>query len=331
VHLLGRARLRADRPDEGLALLDEAMVGVTAGETSPRVTGLVYCSVISACHERHELRRAREWTAALAAWCAARPEFTGAFSGVCRLHRAQLLRMCGEWPAADREARAAYAQLTSGPGRIGGARAVIAGAARYQLGELHRLRGEWAAAAEAYRDAAGHGWPPQPGLALLRLAEGHPDVAAAAIRRVLAETSDRWARAALLAVQADVLLTGSGPGEASAAATELTTLAGGSGVPWLSALAAQTRGAVDLAAGRPEPALTALREAERVWRELAMPYEEACTRVLTGLACRALLDEEGAALEFAAARHIFAGLGAAPDVTRADMLLAPTAPRRPAG
>ena len=128
-HIQGRARIKEGRVGEGLALLDEALVAVTAGETSAGITCWIYCSVIDACHELHEVNRAREWTLALNAWCDARPQYTGAFSGVCRIHRSELLQLGGAWTDAVREARLACAQLTRGFGEA------MAGPAFYRLAE----------------------------------------------------------------------------------------------------------------------------------------------------------------------------------------------------
>jgi DNA-binding CsgD family transcriptional regulator len=310
----GRAQIKQGRVEEGLALLDEAMVGVTAGETSVRVSGWIYCSTIVACHELHEVRRAREWTLALNAWCDAQPQFTGAYSGICRIHRAELLQLTGAWPEAVREARLACDLLTQGYGEI------LAGAAYYQLGEVHRLRGELSEAEESYRLACQYGWPAQPGLALLRLAQGRPETAAAAIQRALTETTDRLARGQLLPAQVEIMLALGDHDAARQGANELTAIAEAFDTPALHARAAHARGAVDLAAGNPHTALPTLRAAWRLSRDLDAPYEAACVRVLIGLACGALHDDDTAAMELDSARRIFRQLGAAPDLARLDTL-----------
>jgi tetratricopeptide (TPR) repeat protein len=174
---LGNSLIKNGEIESGLAQLDEAMVAVAGGELSARATGMIYCVVIGTCQELHDLRRAREWSAALADWCEAQPEFTGAYRGLCRVHRVAMLRLGGGWPSAVREARLASQQLTGGLGEI------VAGGAFYQLAELHRLRGEFADAEQAYREALRYGWDTQPGMALLRLAQGRQDAGAAGIRR----------------------------------------------------------------------------------------------------------------------------------------------------
>ena len=199
-HIQGRARIREGRVVEGLALLDEALVGVTAGETSAGITSWIYCSVIDACRELSELRRAREWTVALNAWCDARPQYTGVFSAVCRIHRAELLLLGGAWPDAVREAQLACEQLTRGYGEV------MAGPAFYQLAEAYRLGGDPGAADEAYRNAGRYGGQTQPGLALLWLAQGGVDRSVAAIRRALAETALPLARFRMLPAYVEIML-----------------------------------------------------------------------------------------------------------------------------
>ena len=314
-HIQGRARIRDGRVEEGFALLDEAMVRVTGGETSAGIACWVYCSVIDACRELHEVRRAREWTVALNAWCDDRPQFTGAFSGVCRIHRAELLQLGGAWADALREARWACEQLTQGFGEA------MAGPAFYQLGEVHRLRGQSASAEAAFRDASEYGWQTQPGLALLWLAQGKVDACVAAIRRALAETTDRLARSRLLPAYVEIMLATDDVPAAREGATELTRIAEVYDTAALHARSAHARGAVHLADGSPETALPALRLALRLWRDLDAPHEAACARVLVAVACRALRDEDTAAMELDAARRVFAQLGAVPDMARIDALI----------
>ena len=161
----GRGLVKLGRVTEGLGLLDEVMVAVTGGELSPIVTGLMYCSVIDSCQEAHALRRAREWTAALSRWCEQQPEMVS-FTGRCLIHRAEIMQLHGSWADALVEAERAGQRSEEG------ANLGAAGEAHYRQGELQRLRGEFAAAEEAYRAASRWGREPQPGLALLRLAQG---------------------------------------------------------------------------------------------------------------------------------------------------------------
>jgi DNA-binding NarL/FixJ family response regulator len=268
-----------------------------------------------ACRELHEVHRAREWTMALNAWCDSRPQFTGAFSGVCRIHRAELLQLGGAWADAVCEARLACEQLTRGFGET------MAGPAFYQLGEIHRLRGESGSAEEAYRRASEYGWETQPGLALLWLAQGKVDASVAAIRRALAEITDRLMRSRLLPAYIDIMLATGDTAAAWEGARELAEIVEVYDTAALRARSAHARGAVYLADTNPEAALPALRLALRLWRDLDAPYEAACARVLVGVACRDLHDDDTATMELDAARQVFAQLGAVPDLNRTDALL----------
>ena len=309
----GHALVRQGRIEEGLRLIDETMVAVTAGELSPVVTGLIYCNTITFCQRVFELRRARDWTAALTLWWDQQPDMV-AFTGRCLVHRAEVMQLRGAWADALEEARRAAERLAAG----GNARA--AGYAHYRQGELLRLRGEAAAAKEAYREASRHGWEPLPGLALLRLAQGNGAAAAAAIRRALGETAGRLERAALLPAAVEILLAVGARDEALAACRELEETGAAQCSDALEAMGAQARGALALAEGDAARALPALRRAWRTWADLGAPYETACARVLVGLACRALGDDDAAGLELEAAREAFAGLGATADAARAASL-----------
>ena len=228
MHLQGRARVGEGRISEGLVLLDEAMLAISAGETSSRVTAWIYCKTIQTCHQVYDVRRAREWTVALNAWCDSRPQFTGAYSGICRIHRSELLQLVGAWPEAADEARLACRQLTHGYGLI------VTGGAFYQLGDIHRLRGELADAEQAYRQAGQYGWLVQPGVALLRLAQGDTTAAMAAIRRALAESTDgplyrvpgrELTRSQLLPAYVEIMVAGDDLAAADAGGAELAAIA----------------------------------------------------------------------------------------------------------
>jgi DNA-binding CsgD family transcriptional regulator len=311
-HQQGRARLQQAQVQAGLALLDETMVMVTAGELSPLVTGLMYCSVISACQQVYALDRTHEWTVALTRWCEGQPDML-AFAGVCQVHRAEIMQLQGTWPEAIEEARRACA-------RSQGVNRQAAAAALYQEAEVHRLKGEFAAAEEAYRAASQLGLEPQPGLALLRLVQGRVDAAVSAIRRVVNTTVNRLKRLGLLPAYIEIMLAAGDVEDARNACRELEDIARSfdTGVP--DAIAAQARGAVELAAGDARVALGSLRRAFEVWQRIQAPYAAARVRVLIGLACRALGDEDGADLEFDAARSTFERLGATPDLARIDSL-----------
>jgi DNA-binding CsgD family transcriptional regulator len=311
-HGQGYMLMKQGRVKEGLGLLDEAMVAVTTGELSPIPTGLVYCGVILACQEVYELGRAREWTAALTRWCADQPDLV-AFTGRCLVHRAEIMQLEGAWPEALEEARRAGHRFAE-------TRNSNAGLALYRQGELYRLQGEFEAAEAAYRDASRSGWEPQPGLAQLRLAQGRKDAAAAAIRRAAGEIAEPLKRAGLLAAYAEIMLAVHDLDDARNACRELGEIAGSYESGMLAAMVEQTRGALDLAGGEARPALVSLRSAWRLWHELDAPYEAARARVLVGRACRALGDNDAAAMELEAARGVFETLGAAPDLRYVNSL-----------
>ena len=304
----GYMLLKDGQVHEGLALLDEGMVAVTAEELSPIITGIVYCGVILACQEVYEVRRAREWTRALGDWWALQPEMV-AFTGRCLVHRAEIMQLDGAWPDALEEARRAGERFvaTGNP---------AAGLARYRLAELLRLQGDFAEAEKAYREASRFGWEPQPGLAQLRLAQGRTDAAVSAIARAEAAATDPLDRARLLPAFVEIMLTAGDLASALRACAELEQIAAGFESAMLGAIVAHARGAVHLAAGEPREALAPLRTAVETWHQLEAPYEIARTRVLVGDACRMLGDTESAALEHDAARAILERLGARPDLAR---------------
>jgi DNA-binding CsgD family transcriptional regulator len=325
----GQARLRQGRVREGLALLDESMVAVTAGELSPLLTGLVYCMVIHSCQEVYALERSREWTTALSAWCASQPEVV--FGGNCLVHRSEILQFNGAWPEALAEAQRAAEHLSRTSDRLTAASAV------YQEAEVHRLKGEFSQAEQAYRAASRGGREPQPGLALLRLAQGRPAAAAAQIRRALAaaevtaSASDHLRRIRLLPASVEILLAAGARAEARGASDELVEAAKTLDTEVVHAMAAHARGAVALANGDARGALDPLRRSLAAWQRIDAPYLAARIRVLVGEACQALGDAEGAELEHEAARSVFRELGAEPDLARLDGAAGGVRPARPHG
>jgi DNA-binding NarL/FixJ family response regulator len=310
----GRALIRNGQVHRGVTLLDEAMIAVTAGEVSPLVAGGVYCSVIEACGEIFDMRRAQEWTSALEQWCESQPDVVP-YRGHCRLRRAEILELHGAWNAAMEEAsRASHS--------FDGPRA--AGAAVYRIAELHRLRGEFAEAEKAYQRAAA--WDrSQPGYALLRLAQGNVDAANIAIRRALSQIHETARRVRLLEGYVEIVLAANEVADARNAACELAELAKRYDSPLLDAISARATGSVVLAEKDATKALAHLRYSWTVFSELDAPYEAARTRLLIAQACRELKDDDAAASELISARQVFQQLGAAPDVARAESSLGKSA------
>ncbi len=317
-HLQGRALIRTGEILAGLKHLDEAMLPVVAGELSPIMTGLLYCSVIDSCREVYALGRAREWTSAFSRVCEAQPEMV-AFSGICLVHRAEILQFQGAWSDALIEAARACERARHADRKP-------PGAALYRQAEIHRLCGAFGRAEDAYRAASELGYEPQPGLALLRLAQGRADAASAAIRRLMGVTGDQLRRARLLPAYLEIMLAIGELESARSARDELRNLAQAFDTDVLRAVAAQADGALALADGSPQAALTPLRAAFELWERLNAPYEAARVRVLMGLACRALGDEDAAALEHQVAQSVFERLGAQPDLARLDAPI-PTSPQ----
>ena len=291
------------------------MVGVTAGELSPIVAGIVYCNTIGFWQSVYELRRAREWTDALTRWCEQQPDMV-AHTGVCLVHRAEIMQLQGAWDAALEEARRAGERFAEGV-----LNERVCGKAYYRQGEVHRLRGERSAAEESYREASRRGYEPQPGLALLRLAEGKGDAASSAIRRVLDEASQA-ARAcgAASRLRRDHARRRRGRGGAHAPVASSRRSRELTGATCSERCPPRREERSRWPRATPQAALVALREAWRAWQELEAPYEAARVRVLVALGCRAAGDEDTAAWELDAARGVFDRLGAGPDVARVDSL-----------
>ncbi|MGH9271315.1 MAG: LuxR C-terminal-related transcriptional regulator [Ilumatobacteraceae bacterium] len=313
----GQALVFGGEHRTGVVEFDLVMVSVMGGEVSPQVTGLVYCAVIDACQLIFDLRRAKEWTAALTRWCESQPELVP-YRGQCLVHRAEIMQLHGDWSAAMQEAERGCAQLSRPPGHP------AVSTAWYRVAELRRLRGQLAAAEDAYRAASQHGHDPQPGLAMLRLAQGRSAVAASAIRRAFGEAADRLTQARLLSAYVEIMLAVGDVDAARSAIDQLVAIEVDWDAPVVRAMVGHATGLVSLAEADPPQALATLRPAWATWRALEAPYEAARVRVAVGLACRQLDDEDGAMLEFAAAAAAFRELGAATDLDAVEQLTRPT-------
>ena len=234
------------------------------------------------------------------------------FTGKCLVHRAEIMRLHGTWEEALTEAKRCCERFENGidPQRPAGA--------WYEQAEIHRLRGDFEAAEAAYRIASRLGVEPQPGLALLRMTQGRSETAVRAIRRVAGATTDPFRLAALLPAYVEIMLDAGHVADARAATWQLEQIAERYDTGLLGAIAAHARGAVELAEGDAQAALSLLRRALQLWQDVDAPHEVARARFLAGLACRTLGDEEGAELELDAARAAFEQLQAAPDLARLE-------------
>lgn len=316
----GIATVKQGAVATGLALFDEAMLPVVAGRVDPGFAGDIYCQIMGVCHEMADYRRAQEWTDATARWCAGFPNAV-MFLGICRVHRAQLMDVKGDWARAEEEALRVCDELAS----------MNAGAAaegHYALGEIRRQRGDLAGAEEAYERAHAMGRGPQPGLALVRLAQGKVDAAAAAVEGALATAVDPLERARLCSAQVEIATVADDVDTAKPAAAELAAAADRYGSSGLLASAAQARGAVALMAGG-DDALAHLQEACRRWQAIGARHRTARVRELLARAHQVLGNRDAADLELDAAAAEFERLGARLDVERVAALR--SAPSRPDG
>jgi ATP/maltotriose-dependent transcriptional regulator MalT len=310
----GRALIRQGEVANGLTLLDEAMISVMAGEVSALTAGGVYCSVLEACGEVYDLRRADEWTSALKRWCESQPDLVP-YRGHCLVRRAEVLQWRGAWRDAFEEARRACEWLSEPPGKS------ALGAAYYQLGEIERLRGNLSEAERAYERASQLRPNLGPGLARLRLVQKHVDAAMALVARMAEEVQEPAARATVLDAYVEIALAANSLAAARQASGELSALVSQRGVPLLDALALRSAGAVLLAEGDARGALPHLRQSWNLWCELPAPYEASRVRCLIAQACSKLGDEDNAALELSAARETFEQLGAAADLANVRSML----------
>jgi len=322
----GALLVRKGDVNEGLAQLDEATAAAVSGELEPLAAGIVYCVTIGSCQVLGDCGRAAEWTDEANRWCD-RLDVTG-FPGACRIHRAEILRLRGKWPQAEQQALQACDELRD-------YNRWITASGFYEIGEIRRRRGEFAAAEEAYRRADEFGQVPQPGLALLRLAQGKVDAATSAITRARADSppEDRLGQARLLPAQVQISLEAGEVDRARAAAQELEQVADEFRVG--DRRTAAREGAVQLAWGQVRlaerdwrGAATALRGARETWQKVGAPYETAQARLLLGLAYRGEGDEDGAREELLAAKATFEELGAVLDLHRASELLGEAATRK---
>jgi tetratricopeptide (TPR) repeat protein len=298
----GRVLVALGQVKDGMALMDEAMTAATAGELTPRTTGRAYCNMMSTCGQLGDVGRAAEWCDAAHSW--SEPYTGSGYPGICRVHRAGILRLRGSLREAEHEARRAAKELVD-------FLADVAGEAFYELGEIRLRMGDLPGAEEMFSEAHSQGRDPQPGLALLRLAEGRSEAARSMIERILIESGlTVLDRAKLLPALVEIRVACGETAAAAAGASELETITKTYTSPALVASAALARGRVELGCGQAEQALLHLRRARRIWAEIDLPIELAQTRLLLSRAYSALGNTEEAELEERAARAAMDRIGA---------------------
>jgi DNA-binding NarL/FixJ family response regulator len=307
--LSGLADVRSGGTASGFAQLDEAMLPVLAGQLPPEWAGEIYCTVIHACHDLADLHRMRAWTQATEQWC---EQFSGevVYSGICRIHRLQLLSIEGGWEAAENAIEQGGAELV-------GRNNWVAGEAFYQVGEIRRMRGDSRGAQQAYTRARDLGTEPQPGESLLQHAAGKSDAAWAGLCAALAGR-DRLACARLLESGVEIALALGHLDEAERLCSQLEQTAAMFATAGFRAWAGQARAAVLIAQSRHADALPVLEASAAEYRGLHARYEMAKVYELLAQAHRGLGLSRAAAADSAAALAIYRELGALPDVQRLD-------------
>ena len=322
--LIGKGWVKLSQGDvaSGTTLLDEAMAAATGRELSPQVTRWIYCETIAACRDLTDYRRVAEW---MEVWeRESERENIAIFSGDCRLHRAQILRLRGAWVRAEQEARQACDEFMSWNVGVN-----HAGAALYEIGEIRLCQGNFGAAKDAFQRARQSGYDPEPGWSRLQLAEGNIEAAAASITRALSEES--WGaldRARLLPTRLEVAIADGDLENARSATEELERIANTYKTTALTASAEGARGALELARGDAPAACRSLRLASQHWQDVDNPYEAARARISLAVGCRAVGDEDSAVFELQTAISALENLGAVPETRRAENLLGSRTPAR---
>jgi class 3 adenylate cyclase len=299
--------------DEGMALVDESTVAAVNGELNPLTTGMIYCSTISVCRALIDWRRAGEWTDAAERWCN-RQGISG-FPGICRVHRAEIMHFRGSWADAEREARRACGELSK-------YNLLLSGEAQYEIGEVRLRVGDLAGAIQAFRQAHEFNREPEPGMSLIRLAQGDAAAANVSIKRALtAAKSQAFTKARLLPAAIEIGIAAADLDSVAEEAVELERIAGSFRTTAVTATAEQARGLLLVAQGDASTALPRLHHAVELWQEMHAPFEVARARTALGEAFRADGDEYAARLEFESAKAGFERLGAVPDAKRVAELL----------
>jgi class 3 adenylate cyclase len=305
----GTVLIQLGRVEEGMALLEEAMVAAIGDELSPRAAAIVYCNATIACEDVADYRRAADFSQAAKRWCE-RQQISG-FPGMCRVRRAEITRLSGAWEEAESEARQACDELRDFA-------LAYAGEGFYQIGEIRLRMGDFGAADSAFAEAHELGRDPQPGLAMLRLNQGQTDAARSLLRGALEDpVTTPLERARLLPALVEAAAAAGDVEQAREAADEMSRLAETYGTHALRAAAAGAVGQAALLEGAFDAAAESFRQARRIWQEINAPYETARARAWLGRTLIASGRNEAAALELRSAIATFARLAAEPDLKMA--------------
>jgi class 3 adenylate cyclase len=315
----GLGELMAGQWQTGLAHIDEAAAAATSGQLDLRVASDIYCNTIAACRNLGDLKRAGQWAIEAERWM--RRQSVGGYPGICRVHRAELKMLRGQWPEAEQEARQACDELERYRIMDG------LGFAHYAVGEVRLRMGDLDGAAEAFDRAYEYGHDAQPGLALLQLARGEVSEASQSIARALVAAAgtgglaDRATRGRLLPAQVDIALAAGDLETARRAVEELEAIAADFERPLFQAGALTARGELLLGEDKPSEASPVLGQSWRLWQATELPYESARARLRYAQALAAEGDPAAARRDLLAARGVFERLGATLDLRGVDALL----------
>lgn len=318
----GRVLIDQGAIADGLGHMDEAMLSAVEGRLGPYATGKVYCSLISACEELGDHDRAAEWTEATDRWARNHP--FAIFPGICRVHRAMVLKRRGELAEAGREAARACEELRH-------SRPVTSAQAWAEVGDICRRLGELDRAESAFARAQELSGGPCAAVAVLRVAQGRVEVAQSVIAGCLAGAVNPLARAGLLPTAVQVAVAAGDLTTAAGALGELESILRTFDLPEHRAAFVAARGRWELASGDAAAASATLRQALDLWRAQRVPYEEATVSTLLGQALRECGDLAGAAGSFAAASSTFDEIGAHLDASLAQRDGTPSRSSPPAG
>ncbi|MCW2632207.1 MAG: Response regulator receiver protein [Pseudonocardia sp.] len=309
----GACLVSLGKMEEGMAMIDEATLEAVSGDLDPMTTGLIYCATISVCRDVNDWGRAGEWTDAAERWC--EDQGIAGFPGICRVHRSEVMQFRGSWADAEREARRACEELRRYD-------LIVSGRGLYEIAEVRRRVGDFDGAREAYRQSHELNVVPEPGMALLQLAEGDVAAAQASIKRALAgDRATPLGKVRMLPAAADIGLAAGDLDGVRTAVEQLDEVASTFRTTALQAAAAYARGRLQTVEGDFAAAAATLERAVQRWHEIGSPYEVARSRAALAEAYRGDGDESATVLELEAAKAAFERLGAIRDAKRVDDLL----------